>query len=574
EYLRLAVDREELRGRWDRQLGVLGAPSSAQLGPVPEEACAQFTGEIRRCLSWAGTVWSPVLSELRSHGLRWQDLLDEQPPNLTPNGALLRLKELVVGPLQRVLRARAVALAKVALDQRIDTEARRLDQWGGAGAASATVRELVRALRQREGAAYASAFARLVELTSRRALLDRRRTLLAKLEPVAHAWASAIRDRRGAHAQEVPPGEPAEAWVWRQLHDELERRGRVNLTELQQNIETKSGELRRITAELIECRAWAGQTRRTTLRQRQALVGWLDTIRKIGKGTGKRAPRLRAEAARKMNECKDAVPVWVMPLAQVVENFDAGMRFDVVIIDEASQSDVMALIALYFARRAVVVGDHEQVSPSAVGEQIEVVGHLIDEHLDGVPNGILYNGTTSVYDLARQSFGGMVCLTEHFRCVPEIIEFSNQLSYDGRIKPLRESGTSKLEPLLTHRVEGHASDKVNTTEAMAVATLLAAALEREEYKDKTFGVISLVGEEQALEIERLLREHLHPAELERRRILCGNAAQFQGDERDVMFLSMVDSPQGGPLTLREQNMFKQRFNVAVSRAKDQLWVVH
>jgi very-short-patch-repair endonuclease len=59
---------------------------------------------------------------------------------------------------------------------------------------------------------------------------------------------------------------------------------------------------------------------------------------------------------------------------------------------------------------------------------------------------------------------------------------------------------------------------------------------------------------------------------------CGNSAQFQGDERDVMFLSMVDSsPADPPLTLRSegyQGMYKKRFNVAASRARDQMWVVH
>ena len=48
-----------------------------------------------------------------------------------------------------------------------------------------------------------------------------------------------------------------------------------------------------------------------------------------------------------------------------------------------------------------------------------------------------------------------------------------------------------------------------------------------------------------LEIERLLRQRLPVAEFEQRRIVCGNAAHFQGDERDVMFLSMVDVPEGG-----------------------------
>ena len=44
----------------------------------------------------------------------------------------------------------------------------------------------------------------------------------------------------------------------------------------------------------------------------------------------------------------------------------------------------------------------------------------------------------SIYDLAETAFGGVVALREHFRCVPEIIQFSNDLSYNLTIRPLRE----------------------------------------------------------------------------------------------------------------------------------------
>src|SRR6185436_5367967 len=126
-----------------------------------------------------------------------------------------------------------------------------------------------------------------------------------------------------------------------------------------------------------------------------------------------------------------------------------------------------------------------------------------------------------------------------------------------------------------HRVEnGRAANETNKAEALAIASLIRAAIDQPEYKGKSFGVVSLVGDDQALEIERLLLHHLPPAEYESRRVLCGNAAQFQGDERDVMFLSVVDSADGGPLRLRSEPMFKQRFNVAASRARDQMWVVH
>jgi very-short-patch-repair endonuclease len=116
---------------------------------------------------------------------------------------------------------------------------------------------------------------------------------------------------------------------------------------------------------------------------------------------------------------------------------------------------------------------------------------------------------------------------------------------------------------------------MNKEEALEVAALVLAAAEQPEYAHRTFGVISLVGDEQAYLIDSLLRKNLSEEQFKlKHNILCGNPAQFQGDERDVIFLSVVDSSDGGVLRVREEPMFKQRFNVAASRARDQLWVVH
>jgi very-short-patch-repair endonuclease len=137
-----------------------------------------------------------------------------------------------------------------------------------------------------------------------------------------------------------------------------------------------------------------------------------------------------------------------------------------------------------------------------------------------------------------------------------------------------------LQPFVVeHRVAGQESGKVNPIEAVEIAALVAAALEQPEYKTSSIGIISLLGDEQAFEIERLLRTQLSPAVMEKHRVLCGNAAQFQGDERDVMFLSMVKSPlaSGGAHPLMGQGYLdanKKRFNVAASRARNQMWVVH
>jgi very-short-patch-repair endonuclease len=482
-----------------------------------------------------------------------------------------------VEALPPLLEARANQIRWQRCEDSLRELRQRLSTCGSGESQAAVILRLRSAVDAKDPAAYQEAFDRLVDLHRRAVDLERRRTLLARLEQAAPAWADAIRSRRERHAAASVPGVAASAWLWRQLNDELERRGRTSLDELQRKITKLEEQLMRVTADLIERRAWHWQLGRIDTKKQQALVGWLDTIRKIGRGSGKRVPRLRAVARQRMSECRTAVPVWIMPLVRVVENFDPrSTRFDVLIIDEASQCDVMGLIALYMARAVVVVGDHEQVSPDAVGQDVLAVQNLIDVHLYDIPNAQLYDGKTSVYDLARESFPSTIRLLEHFRCVPEIIQFSNWLCYDGQIRPLRDASLVKLKPhVVAYKVEGAlAKDKVNEQEAWAAASLLVAATEQPEYAGKTFGAISLVGEDQAITINRLLLRHLNPEEFSRRRIVCGNAAQFQGDERDVMFLSIVDTSDEGPLRRRDDDRFRQRFNVAASRACDQMWIVY
>jgi predicted RNA binding protein YcfA (HicA-like mRNA interferase family) len=114
-------------------------------------------------------------------------------------------------------------------------------------------------------------------------------------------------------------------------------------------------------------------------------------------------------------------------------------------------------------------------------------------------------------------------------------------------------------------------------EARHVAALVVAMSEHPAYGEKTIGVISLVGTCQAERIDALLRKHLDPLAYEKKhRIMTGSPAQFQGDERDIVLLSMVDAPEteGAVLRRRTRRLFKQRFNVAASRARDQMWVIH
>ena len=428
---------------------------------------------------------------------------------------------------------------------------------------------------------YRLTYERLGDLHQRARFLDTRRRLLAKLDAVAPLWADEIRNRRGSHGNAQPPGDALNAWRWRQLYDELERRARVSMEALQSRIADGKRRLEQVTGQLVEARAWAGQVRRTTFEQQQALHGFAAIHKKMPK-SGPRVATLKAAAEKLMPICQTAVPVWIMPISRVVETFDPqSNHFDVIVIDEASQADIMSLTALYLAREVVIVGDDKQVTPISVGLDDDVVKALIAAYLDGIPNKILYDGQTSIYTLGETSFGrGTVMLREHFRCVRPIIEFSNQLCYDGKIRPLRDGSLVQTLPhTIAYRVEGGISArKVNEVEARVVASLLMAAAEQAEYDKATFGVISMVGEEQAALIDALLRRYMLPREYVSRAILCGNSAQFQGDERDVVFLSLVDAPSGkGPLPMRREGayeMFQKRYNVAASRARNQMWVVH
>ena len=580
---RLKKLRQELCGRWDRQMAPLGTPASGQMGTEVEKTLMQYCDALEDCLGWHEHTWLPLQEQLTDLDFKWDKFLAEQPAVVGAHGELVRIGKAVNDSLLPILESRIKKQKLLQIEEELRDLKAQLKLAGRAAKSSKATAKLLSAVIDEDSSEYRDAYERLLELKSQQADLDLRKALLAKLESAAPAWAGAIRNRTGAHGRGEPPRDPAAAWTWTQLNDELDRRGSVSVESLQAKSEKLREQLRRTTVGLIDTRAWAAQARRTSSRQRQALVGWLDTIRRIGKGHGIRVSLLRAEAARKMSECRSAVPVWVMPLSRVVENFDpCSARFDVVIIDEASQSDVMALVALYLGKTALVVGDHEQVSPSAVGQDLGIIQNLIFQYLQGVPNADLYDGQISIYDLARQSFGGTTCLVEHFRCVPEIIQFSNMISYDQRIKPLRDASRVQVRPhTIAYRVSGSSRDgKINRQEALGVASLLMAAMEQPEYqKNETgqpasFGVVSLVGDEQALEIDNLLRKHISPDLCEQHRLLCGNAAQFQGDERDVVFISLVDTAQRGPLSLRDQELFKQRFNVAASRARDQMWVVH
>lgn len=341
----------------------------------------------------------------------------------------------------------------------------------------------------------------------------------------------------------------------------------------------------RLISEIASRKAWLSVLERldNNLSMRQHLQAWVQAVRKIGKtGIGKRALKFRKEAQYQMEKCKDSVPCWIMPLYKVAEtiNPDQGM-YDYVIIDEASQLGADAIFLLYISKNIIIVGDDKQTSPEYVGVDANTMTPHINRHLQDIPFANYYGTEFSFFDHAKRFCKGLTVLREHFRCMPEIIEFCNKHFYapEGKsLYPLKQYSENRIAPIkqifcANGYTEGNYQNIINKPEAEYVADKIAELISDENYVGKTFGVITLQGNKQAAVIDNLIIKKIGEVEYKKRNIICGNSASFQGDERDIMFLSLVTAHnhQRAPLVKPED---ERRFNVAVSRAKEQVWLFH
>ena len=254
--------------------------------------------------------------------------------------------------------------------------------------------------------------------------------------------------------------------------------------------------------------------------------------------------------------------------------------FDVIIVDEASQCGVEALPLFYLGKKILIVGDDKQISPDAVGLPRDSVHRLMEEFLHDFQFKSTFGVESSLFDHGKLRYGARrITLREHFRCMPEIIRFSNDLCYsDTPLIPLRQYGPNRLPPLEHVFVsggyrEGSNNRTINRPEAEAIVKRIAEMCRDSRYDGKTMGVVVLQGESQAALIENQLLERLGAEEMERRRLVCGNPYSFQGDERDIMLLSLVaaSNERIGPLTKAAD---ERRFNVAASRARDMMILFH
>lgn len=271
---------------------------------------------------------------------------------------------------------------------------------------------------------------------------------------------------------------------------------------------------------------------------------------------------------------------------------------DLLIVDEAGQiSPEIGIPAFALAKKAVVVGDEKQIPPVWGIQKALDIAMAIDhdvisqkEQFALLQQNGLNCSESSVMKIASQScpyekYGKGLFLSEHRRCYDEIIQYCNDLVYNGNLEPLRGSenksvlydwipatGHKQIEVPYSQKIAG---SRQNYTEATEIVDWIGNHYELilHRYQDKNqiddekmlIGIITPFKKQSVL-LKKLLREKLPDISSN---ISVGTVHTFQGAERKIIIFSSVYGNKDGCYFI-DRN--KSLMNVAVSRAKDSFLV--
>ncbi len=294
-------------------------------------------------------------------------------------------------------------------------------------------------------------------------------------------------------------------------------------------------------------------------------------------------PTFESEVARafseSMTELMQHFPLWAVSNLSVSKAIPlAPAAFDLVIIDEASQCDIASVVPLLFrARAATIVGDPNQLphvsqisrdTEMRIREQAGVGGFAFERYTFAA---------NSMFDLAASSRNRIaVELGNHYRCHPEIADYCNRSFYNKTLHVMTDADAlcnriglkRSARACVWHHVSGDAVSASSGCYSPNQIEAVVAELERlsQQHFAGTIGVVTPF-RAQANRINDLVHQRLAQDQLTQWRFLVDTADGFQGDERDVVFFSLVGSsnmPSGSAYFLGST---PNRFNVAVSRAK-------
>ena len=227
--------------------------------------------------------------------------------------------------------------------------------------------------------------------------------------------------------------------------------------------------------------------------------------------------------------------------------------FDYVIMDEASQVDVVTgALALSCAKNAVIVGDKMQL-PNVIEERKKKSVQEIFNKTN-LPEG--YNFTNSFLSSLEQILPEtpQTLLREHYRCHPKIINFCNQQFYGGKLLIMTEDKgeTDVLEPIKT--IPGNfCKDHYNQRQIDVIKNDILAKYTESEISN--LGIIAPYNNQ-----SNAIKNQIQGID-------AATVHKYQGREKDNIIISTVDNE----ITSFADN--PNMLNVAISRAKKKLAVV-
>ena len=273
---------------------------------------------------------------------------------------------------------------------------------------------------------------------------------------------------------------------------------------------------------------------------------------------------------------------WACTALAAHSNFplESGL-FDLVIVDEASQCSLAAVLPLaYRAKRLAVVGDPYQLNPIVSlsdGLLKEIATQTGFDNNELRKRGIHHKDGSAyaAFEFAARP-QTPILLNEHYRCHPHIARWFNKNFYNGDLTVLTDvSDTSHRDRAIHwYDVDGVAERHtdgswINRAEAEETVKQLRG-LSESGYR--TVGVVTPFTA-QARRINQLAKTQLGQDFLDGINCVIGTAHRLQGDERDAIVLSSVLSPEMNQTSVRWIEKERNLLNVAVSRARRALIVL-
>lgn len=246
----------------------------------------------------------------------------------------------------------------------------------------------------------------------------------------------------------------------------------------------------------------------------------------------------------------------------------SGVEFDTVIFDEASQITVpLALMAMLSGKKYVFVGDHRQLPPVLQSlPTSEAVEHSVFGRL------------------TERGFDTM--LRETYRLSDALVEWPNRHFYAGQLVPSEEAANRRMEYprpptkfseiLRADRAKvfvdlGHRNTTTRSTiEAGFIVDLILTLIES-GVEPRDMGVVTPY-RAQAREIRALLRQAT-AGRAEAAELVVDTVERMQGQERDLVILSLTTSNPAFALGLADFFYQPERLNVAVTRPRRKLIIV-